>query len=551
MTAPVDHDAGDGAGGAPAGAARSRAARSRRPLGRLLLAVAGGLALWLAFPPFDLWPLAVVGPLALGLAVRGCRPRHGALLGMVLGLTFLLPLLQWAGIFVGPVPWVALSILQASFYAALGAAAAVVQRLRGAPLWLASLWVGAELARSSIPFGGLPWGRLAFSQADSPFGALALLGGAPLASFGVALTGFGLGGVAVAAAAARRRRVGAGTATRGAPARRTAAALAGAVAVAPLAGLAATAALPGPSLTEGGPTKVVGVVQGDVPRPGLDFNAERRAVLDNHVEVTLDLLQQVEDGQAPAPDLVLWPENSTDIDPFVNADARAQIERAVDAAGVPVLVGAVLRGPGEFLTNAGIVWDPQDGPGAQYAKRHPVPFGEYIPYRSFFRLFSPYVDRLQRDFAPGSDPGALDVAGTTVGDVICFEVAYDSLVRDVVVDGSRMIVVQTNNATFGYSAESVQQLAMSRVRAMEHGRAVVVVSTSGISAVIAPDGTVVDRSELFTPWSWVGEIAQRDGRTPATLVGAWPERVLTGVGVLALLAAVVSARRNRSGVASG
>ncbi len=183
----------------------------------------------------------------------------------------------------------------------------------------------------------------------------------------------------------------------------------------------------------GAPTQTIAVIQGDVPRPGLEFNAERRAVLDLHAQRTHELAAAVRAGSSPQPTLVIWPENSTDIDPYRNADANAVISAAAKDIGVPILVGAVVQAdtPGEDY-NMGIVWDPVTGPGATYTKRHPLPFGEYMPYRSFFRIFSDKVDLVRGTFLPGDVPGNLDVAGVNVGDVICFEVVYDNLVRDVV-----------------------------------------------------------------------------------------------------------------------
>jgi apolipoprotein N-acyltransferase len=313
----------------------------------------------------------------------------------------------------------------------------------------------------------------------------------------------------------------------------------------PLLGAAAWLPLAGPSLTAGGPTRTVAVVQGNVPRAGLDFNAQRRAVLDNHVTATLQLAASVGSGDAAQPDLVIWPENSSDIDPYRNDDAARAISRAAEAIGAPVLVGAVVEGPGEYLSNTGIVWDPVTGPGDTYVKRHPVPLAEYVPYRSFFRFFSDKVDLVRRDFAQGTGVGALDIGGARIGDVICFEVAYDSLVADVVHEGAGMVVVQTNNATFGFTDESEQQLAMSRLRAVEFGRTVVVSATSGISAVIAPDGSVVRRSQLFTPDVAVEQIAQRQQATVAQRLGAWPEWVLTALGLAAVGAVAVRTRGRR------
>ncbi|SMO96287.1 apolipoprotein N-acyltransferase [Geodermatophilus aquaeductus] len=499
-----------------------------------VVSVAGGLCLWLAFPPYGVWALAAGGPLALALATRGRSAGRGAVLGLLLGLAFMVPLLQWTGTFVGDLPWLALSVLQAGFCAVLGAATALTSRLRWSPLWAAALWVAMEAARSRVPFGGFPWGRIGFSQADGPLASLAAYGGVASVTFAVALTGTLL--AAGIARAARRR---------GAPVRlqlRAGAPPVVAALLVPAAGTVLWLPLPGDSLTAGGRPATIAVIQGDVPAAGLGFNERRRAVLDNHARQTVALAGRVATGASPRPDLVVWPENSSDIDPYRNADAAAAIDTAARAIAVPILVGAVLDGPGENLTNAGIVWDPESGPGARYAKRHPVPFGEYMPLRSFFRFFSDQVDLLRRDFVAGQRPGVLDIGGVRIGDVICFEVAYDGLVSDVVEGGASVLVVQTNNATFGYTAESEQQLAMSRLRAIEHGRSVLVAATSGISAVVAPDGTVVERSELFTPDVFVEPIAQRQGITVATRLGAVPEWALAGVGLAAVLGAVLARR---------
>ncbi|WP_235564962.1 apolipoprotein N-acyltransferase [Modestobacter sp. Leaf380] len=504
------------------------------------MAGAGGALLWLAFPSWNLWPLALLAPAMLSWATHRRSPWQGAVLGMVFGLAFMLPLLSWAGVFVGAVPWVALAVSQALFYAALGAGCAALSRLPGAAWWSACLWVAVEAARSRWPFGGLPWGRLAFSQADSPLAQLAAVGGVPLVSFAVALTGTQIAAVMVSRSQPRPSPDRSAW-PRGGPALLSA--MLPMLVSVPL--WASAFHLSPASSTDTGRAVTVAVIQGNVPRAGLDFNAQRRAVLDNHVQATLDLAAAVDAGTEPAPRLVIWPENSSDIDPLTNPDAAAHITQAAQAIGVPILIGAVLEGPGENLTNAGIVWDPVTGPGQQYAKRHPVPFGEYMPARSFFRLFSDQVDLLERDFVAGEEVGLLDIAGVPVGDVICFEVAYDGLVSDVVEQGARLLVVQTNNATFGFTDESPQQLAMSRLRAIEHDRTVIVSATSGLSAVIDPDGTVVDESELFRPWQFVGPVTLAESTTLATRVGAAPEAALSLAALAALVAATRPAVRRR------
>jgi len=380
-------------------------------------------------------------------------------------------------------------------------------RAPGWPLWTAALWVGQEALRDRIPFGGFPWGRLAFSQGDSALTPLVAVGGAPLLTFVVALLA---GTLAWSVLQVRRLPVAV-------------------VAVALAAGAAALVPLP-----TAGETARVAVVQGNVPRLGLGFNDQRAAVLANHVEATRQLAADVRAGRQEQPDLVVWPENASDLDPFTDPDAYAVIDAVVKDVGVPVLVGAVLEGPGDQVSNAGIVWDPQTGPGERYVKRHPVPFGEYIPYRSLVRKVTAKVDLVPRDFAAGDEVGVLDVGPVRLGDVICFEVAYDDLVRDTVTAGGRLIVVQTNNATFGRSGETEQQLAMGRLRAVEHGRTVLVAATSGISAVIRPDGDVVDSAPVFTQDVLVHEVPVRDDRTLATRVGAWPEAALALLGLVGL-----------------
>jgi len=523
-------------------------ARRRLPVPwRTATAALGGLALFAAFPGVDQAWAAVLGPTALALAVRGRRVRGGLWLGLVLGLVFMVPLLSWTGIYVGPLPWLALAVTEALYLALLGGAAALTSRLPLWPVWTAALWVADEALRSRWPLGGFPWGRLAFSQAEGPFTSLAAYGGAPLVSFAVALTGTLLAALLLALGRWRADRRAGSPVSR--PVRGALLALAGAVAV-PALGALAWLPLAGPSLTTGGPTRTVAVIQGNVPRAGLEFNAQRRAVLDNHAAETQRLAREVAAGRAAQPDLVIWPENSSDIDPYQNADAAAVITAAARAVRAPILVGAVVEGPGRFLSNTGIVWDPETGPGQTYVKQHPVPLAEYVPARSFFRFFSSDVDRVT-DFAHGTRVGNLSVGGAPVGDVICFEVAYDGLVSDVVRGGAGMIVVQTNNATFGHTDESAQQLAMGRLRAVEFGRTVVVAATSGISAVIAPDGSLVDRSQLFTPDSFVEQVAQRSQATVAQRLGAGPEWVLTAAALGAVGAVVVPAvRRRRAGGAA-
>lgn len=510
-----------------------------RRLARPGAAALSGVLLFLSFPPRPLWWLAFPAFALLGWTLRGRRLRPAFGLGYLAGLGFLLPLLVWTGEEVGPVPWLALVAAEALFVALACMGTAAVSRLPAWPLWGAAVWIAGEAARARVPFGGFPWGKIAFGQADGFFLPLAALGGTPVLGFAVVLCGFGLYETARHAFAVRR----------GTPPRRPAAAAALLALVVPLAAALVSRPLVDDSAEDG--TATVAAVQGNVPRLGLDFNAQRRAVLDNHARRTEQLAEDVEAGREPRPDFVLWPENSSDLDPYRNADARLIIDEAVKAIGVPTVVGAVVTPETGRLRNTLIEWDPDRGPVDTYDKRHVQPFGEYIPMRSFVRIFNSDVDRVRRDFGPGHEVGVFDLAGTRVGLVTCFEAAFDDAARDTVTHGAQLISVPSNNATFGRSEMTYQQLAMSRVRAVEHSRSVVVPVTSGVSAVIMPDGEIVRETKMFTPDALVAEVPLRSSLTPATRMGSLPELVLVLLAAGGLGAVAAGAVRKRRAVADG
>jgi apolipoprotein N-acyltransferase len=245
------------------------------------------------------------------------------------------------------------------------------------------------------------------------------------------------------------------------------------------------------------------------------------------------------------PDLVVWPENASDVDHVADPAAGALITRAARAIDAPILVGALLEGPGAHLRNVGLVWPPQGGPAATYVKRHPVPFAEYVPMRSLARKVTTKVDLVRADFLPGDRAGVLPVGPALVGDVICFEVAYDNLVRETVTGGAELIVTQTNNATFD-ADEAAQQLAMVRLRAVEHGRDAMMVSTVGISGFARADGRVDAATGFNTPATEVREVTLSGTRTLATRLGAGPEYVLLAAAAVMIVGAVVVRRRPRS-----
>ena len=516
---------------------------------RAVAAAGAGLLLYVSFPPRPFWWLALPALAVLGLLVHGRRPRVAFGYGFLFGMGFLLPLLTWIGALVGPVPWVALVVLESLFVGLGGAGMALVSRLPAAPVWAAAVWVASEALRGRVPWGGLPWGRVGFGQPDGPLVHVAALGGEPLLSFVTVLAGFALGElvrrVVVWWQAARADAGVVGDA--GASSRNGTRALLVPVVIA-LAALATgpLAALVPPLSGGAGATVTIAAVQGNVPRLGLDFNSQRRAVLDNHVQETEQLAADVAAGKLAQPDLVIWPENSSDIDPLRNPDAAAQIERAAQAVRVPILVGAVLQNPdGQTTSNSALVWVPGVGVVERADKRRVQPFGEYMPWRSFFRLFSSYVDRAGY-FVPGTGPGVVDMAGTKVGVTICWEVAFDDLVEASVDNGAQVLAVPSNNATFGFTQMTYQQMAMSQVRSVEHDRASIIATTSGVSATIDPDGTVTQSTKQFTPAVLVNRTVLRDTVTLATRLGAVPEWVLVALGVGAVGVAV-SRRRRKAG----
>src|SRR6478752_1506261 len=508
-------------------------------LPQLSVTIVAGMALCLSFPPFGWWYLAFVafGLLAWVLTRESTTIAGGFGYGFLFGLVFYLPLLPWISGLVGAFPWIALSMLEALFPALFGMLAVVVRRLPGWPLWFTGLWAAAEWLKSTVPFGGFPWGVVAFSQTDGPLLPLAQIGGAPLLSFAVALIGFSLAAITFEIVQWFRHN--------------DTHAASPSVVVLPgvcISAVLLVTALAWPHVRQSGvgagddPAITVAAVQGNVPRLGLEFNAQRRAVLDNHVRETAQLADDVRAGRAPQPMVVFWPENSSDIDPLTNPDARDEINTAATAINAPILVGGVVAGPGyspdnPVSTNSMIVWNPGTGPADRHDKQIVQPFGEYLPWRSFFSHLSQYADRAGY-FVPGTGNGVVNAAGVPVGVTTCWEVIFDRAARESVQNGAQLLAVPANNATFT-KAMSEQQLAFARLRAVEHDRYVVVAGTTGISAVIAPVGRELARTEFFEPAYLDTQVRLNTQLTPATRWGSVIQSLLVVLGVAAVIAAIL------------
>lgn len=514
-------------------------------LTRLAATVAAALLLYASFPPINWWWAAVVafGLLAWVLTRPATTPVGGFGYGFLFGLTFYLPLLPWISTLVGVTPWIALATVSALFPGIFGLLAVAVRRLPGWPIWFATVWAAQEWLKSTVPFGGFPFGVVAFGQTEGPFLPLVRLGGPPLLSLAIVLIGCSLTAI-VLEIALWWQSTGETSPEREAVERPPAVVLPAAciclvffatVVIWPQVRHSGTGSGNEPAVT-------VAAVQGNVPRLGLDFNSQRRAVLDNHVRETLLLAGDVQAGRAPQPQFVIWPENASDIDPLANPDAAQQITVAAEAIGAPILVGTVLdvpnRPPGDSAyTNTVIVWNPATGPAERHNKQIVQPFGEYLPWPWLFRHLSGYA-AWAGNMVAGQSTGVVHAAGVPVGVATCWEVIFDRATRESVRNGAQVLAIPSNNATFN-QAMSEQQLAFDKLRAVEHDRYVVVAGTVGISAVIAPDGRELARTDFFEPAYLDTQVRLKTALTPATRWEPAIQWILVLAGVGAVLGAIL------------
>ena len=448
----------------------------------LLLSALSGVLLSAAYEPVGKWWVA---PIALAVHMYALSTSSKKLASsFVFALTLNLIVLHWSSTFVGSVPWVVLAIGLSLFYL---------------PLTLVSKWgmtayplifILLEELRNRFPFGGFGWVRIAYTQADAPYSKIAAIGGASALS---ALTVL----IALILFYGSQRKIS------------------------PLTFIPFLLILGPVNLSTTGNATVL-MIQGNVPQLGLDFNSRAKAVFNNHFERT-----QTELAKDSNVDFILWPENSVDVDPFLNKDVNASL----NSIQQPLIIGAILN-KGSSVYNTSILWD--EVLPETYFKQHLTPFGEYIPLRSLARIVSPLVDDVE-DFSPGNGSKTFSIGDIKVAPVICFELIDDELLQQATA-GSNLLAVQTNSATFGMSAESAQQLSITRVRAIEHGRNIASVSTTGYSAVIDHTGKVLQQTSMGTADTIRAEIGLIEGQTPRDAAGDW---ALIGV----LVALLVVARR--------
>lgn len=491
----------------------------------VLAAALGGWTMDLGFPDLGWWPLTILGTALVLWSLRG-RSIGGALLvGAVAGFVYYGVLIEWLTVYLGVVPWLALTLAQV-FFVALGAIPialawrwmpvafpGVAGRLLLLPIVLAGLWTAREGISNVWPWGGFAWGRLAISHSEGPLAHWVAWIGMSGLSFLLAL----LAAVLAAVAIERRTPV-----------------VSRAVLV---SGLAATMLVwPAfPTVTSG--SVRVGAVQGN-SETGLFAQYEPGDILQDHLDATLPLYELDE----PL-DVVLWPENGSDLDPLRSDYAAAALDSVSTRLGAPVVVGTITA-DGDETFNSVLLWREGEGSVDQYDKIHPVPFAEYLPEREFFYPLAPDLfDLVPRDYSIGQRDTVLELDGVIAGVAICYDIVDDDLRARMIDEDAKVLFAPTNNADFGRTDQSVQQLAIARLRAIESGRSVVQASTVGASAIIAPDGSTIDDLPLFTAGVMVQEVPLSDVITPAHALGRTLEWFVCLLAAGALAIAGFAARR--------
>ncbi|MFJ2369762.1 apolipoprotein N-acyltransferase [Microbacterium sp. NPDC087665] len=498
-----------------------------RPLLPLWAAIAAAavaaVLMDLAYPEAGVWILAFPAVALLLLAMIGRRAGGALLVGLVYGILFFALLVSWTSRYLGPIPWAALSVVEGGLTAialipiALAyrwmprAFPGTLGRMLALPTVVAALWVGREIFVGSWPYGGFPWARIGMSQATSPL--------APVSSW-LGVSGLSFLIVLVVAMIVEGVRLGVWR-------RPVAIALPAAVAVV----LLFTPSFP---TTPSGSMRIA-AVQGNGPTGYFD-EREPFSVILAQTEATTPLYGE-------DVDLLVWPEGGLDTDPFENSTLARRMTLVSTRIDAPLLANAATGRDGLYF-NTSMLWTSEGTATQIHDKRHPVPFGEYVPDRAFFNALAPdLIGLIQREYAHGTNPPVMDVDGVPVGLAICFDVIYDDVIYEGVGDGAQVLVFQTNNADFRGTDENLQQLAFARMRAIETGRSVVNVSTVGTSQIIRPDGSTMTSLDAGKPGAMLDDVELRTGLTAGVVLGPWVQHVLLWGGLVALAIAWWRARR--------
>ncbi|MEY5057845.1 MAG: hypothetical protein RI987_649 [Actinomycetota bacterium] len=498
---------------------------------RLALAVAGGFASSLAMPREDLWPLIFVSVAALSLSVRGLKAWSALFVGFAGGLAFYLSQIEWLTLYLGPVPWLALSTLEAIIFALGLLALSVVWRWLDARDFgrfgsliiaaaLASIWTAREWVSITLPYGGFPWSRLAQTQSNSYLSKWVFVGGLGWLTFVIAF-------VSIAALLLLLNRE-----------TKIAKAALGASIVLFLIGPLAI----NPSAAAEAGSYRIAAVQGNA-NAGLFANTKRGEVLQNHIDATAEMLK---DSKSQDLDVLVWPENASDLSPFSDAKTYQDIQNLVnDEYHVPFIFGTITA-RGDNLYNSSILWTPGLGPTDWYDKKRPVPFAEYVPDRDFWYQLAPdLIGLVSRGYTFGERDGIFEIGAVKLGALICFEIAIDDISRDLVQQGAQVILSQTNNADFGRSDETFQQAAFAKLRAIETGRSVVNISTVGVSAIYGADGSTLASLPTFESGYMIQDVPLRTSLTPAIVIGRYVDLAINLIALALILLATLPAARKR------
>ncbi|MEA5117296.1 MAG: apolipoprotein N-acyltransferase [Propionicimonas sp.] len=493
---------------------------------RVGLAIGFGVVTGLGFEPFAWWPLLIPGTAGLSLLVLGAgRWWQALLLGLGYGLGFMGLGLDWMNaIFLEA--YLGIVLATTFFYVLLAGLAWFVRGRAWWPPVIAACWVGVEALVSRWPFDGFGWMRLGYALVDSPLTGLYPLVGVAGVTFAIALVGQGL--LWLVDRPGRARVL-----------------VAGLVTVA-LLGVSWAGSLI-PAGTAGEPVNV-GWVQGGAPGGGVYGIGPARTTTKNHLAGTVTLMDDVAAGRVPRPDFIVWPENGTDMDPYHDAQTAQALVDALQVAQVPLFAGTILDGPGPDERQTASLWlDPSRGEVTRYTKRGIVPFGEWIPYRDVLLPLIPKLGYVGAQSIPGTEPGVLQVsvAGQplNLGVMICYDVSFDAISYDTVRYGGQVLVVQSSNAMYQGTGQIEQQFAITRARAAELRREILVVTTSGVSGLIGPDGSVT--WEVTDPGAATGvvSLARRTGITPVVSIAPVLELTLAAAGGLLVLGSALWRRR--------
>ena len=449
-----------------------------------MVAALAGVLFAFSFEPIGLWFLA---PISYALLLRVFQKgdhlyRNAFLFGLISSAITLL----WSGKYVGFIPLALLALLHGLFYLPLGLLGRYTKNI----LWFVPALLVIEEVRSFFPFGGFAWMRIAFSQADAPYASVISIGGALLLSAWV---------LAISSMIVRFRKKLAF----------------------PLLLIIVLPMFLNNSYSSQERISFIGI-QGNTPSVGLIFNDRAEAVFNLHLTET----KKVELNGA---DVIIWPENAIDVDPFANARVRNSIESLTSTLKIPLITGAITRQSGQ-LENVSLMYNESGEVVSYYSKQYLTPFGEYMPLRPIARIISPYVDKVI-DFKVGERVENHVVNGFNLAPVICYELLSDSLVQRATKD-SDALVVQTNSATFADTSESAQQLNITRLRALENAREIVSVSTIGISAHIGINGEVLSRTPENVSAQLSGDVRSNLDQTLANTLGGFAPGIVLLISIL-------------------